>query len=275
MKQMKISEALPEVFTRAYTMIEPHTHMLLALSILRFQNLDALPIGVWKSRSRKIAVSGFSCLSEVMSLGPGDYERFLNEPCESYSVKLATIHAEDDLEDLLRTFSETGFGFACVDGRGNHDLRAFVGLRDLVGLCTKSVITADLSAGDVASSPIFSLPRDATLKQALEEMIERGKRRVFLDETDLAVSDRSIINHIFSASKLSEASSKSYDLLAITLGEIEHARPEYIDEGADLKKAAEQIIAAKDHCLICEKGVITPWDLVMKPWEQHRLTLSA
>ena len=256
-------------------MLEPNTNMLVALSLLGFQKLDALPIGVKKSGGQKIAVSGYSCLSEVLALGPGDYQEFLNEPCEAFSVKLATIGADEELEALLKTFSKTGFGFACVDGSTRHELAAFVGLRDLMSLYQKSLIKSDMSVGEVASSPIISLSKDVTIKRALSEMVERGIRRVFITGTETAVSARSIIHPIFSAANLSEASDKSYDLLGATLEDVEKVQPDAISAEFDLKSGSEMMTRSSDNCLVCEKGIVTPWDLIVKPWEQGKLTISA
>ncbi len=255
-------------------MLEPSTHMLVALSLLRFQNLDALPVGFRKTRSQKIAVSGYSCLSEVLALGPGDYGEFLNEPCEAFSVKLSVVDAEADLEDLLRVVDKTGFGFVCLDGKDKHEVGAFVGLSDLVGLYQKGLVKSDLTIGDVSSSPIFSLPQNTSLKRALGEMIEHGMRRVLIEGTSSVVTDRSIINHIFSVSKLSQASDSSYDLLGTTLAEIETSQAGSVSSTAKLSEAAELMLQTRDHCLISEKGIVTPWDLIIKPWEQKALKIS-
>ena len=247
--------------------------MLVALSLLRFQNVDAIPIGVRGSSGKKIAVSGYSSLSEVLA-NSSNFAKFLEKPCERFSVKLSTIGAEDDLENLLKTINKTGFGFACIEEHVGQITCGLVSLRDLLTLYGRSVFSSELSVGDVASSPVFSLPGDTTLKSTLGEMLKKGIRRVFVYGTDKEVTDRAIIQHIFSVSRLSEASSKPHNLLDTPIDNIQGSHPKMISVESSLKEGAELMTQTTDGCLVCKKGVVTPWDLVIKPWQLGKLAIS-
>ena len=272
--ELKILEAIPEVFSRQYTTLVPNTHALVALSLLRFQNVDAIPIGAAVSGGRKIAVSGYSSLSEVFASSRSNFAEFLEKPCKNISVKLATIKAEDDLKKLLRTITRTHFGFACIEENIGQEMCGLVSLRDLLPLYGKSIFRSKLSIREVASSPVFALELDASLKIALSEMLRHGIRRVFVTGTNKVVSDRSIINHIFSVSKLHKASSESYDLLEAKISEIDGSSPNNISSDANVGVGAETIIQTTDDCLVCEKGVVTPWDIVIKPWKLGKLVVT-
>ena len=77
---VQIGEALPQVFRRTYPIIEPTTQMLLALSLLRFHEIDALPIGIKASQKKRLAVFGYSCLSLLLETPPKNYGKFLELP---------------------------------------------------------------------------------------------------------------------------------------------------------------------------------------------------
>ena len=269
---MKIGVAIPEVFSRTYTILDPSTHMLVALSLLKFEKVDAIPIGVVGSPGKKRVVSGYSSLSEI-NLNQGGVAKLLARPCENFSVVLKTIEAESDLKDLLRTIGRTGFGCVCIEKNSGKEMCGMVSLRDLLTLYGKSIFGSNLSVGDVASSPVFSLPRNATLKAALGEMLNRGIRRIFITGTDDVISDRSLINHVFSLSRL-QASGKSSDPLETEIGEIEGTHASRISSETSIKEAAAHMIKTSETCLVCDRGVVTPWDLVVKPWKVGKLSVS-
>ncbi len=272
--RIMIRDAIPEIFSRSYPTLEPDTDMLVALSLLRFQRVDAIPIGIGKSGGRRVAVSGYSFLSQVLSHSREEFGKFLESPCKSFAIRLSTVTAELDLGRLLGTISRTGFGFVCVEERGLNERCSFVGLRDLLGLYDRSIFSSDLSVEDVTSIPLFSLPEDVTLRRALEEMMKEGKRKVLVRGSNRIVSDRSILNHLFSASKLNEGSSKMYDLLETELGEIEGTHPHKINGRSNVREGAHELMRqAKDGCLACNGGIVTSWDLIIKPWRLRRLSI--
>ena len=269
---MKIGAAIPEVFSRTYTTLDPSTHMLVALSLLKFEKVDAIPIGVVGYPGKKRAVSGYSSLSEI-HLNQGDITNLLAKPCENFSVIMKTIKAESDIKDLLRIISRTGFGCVCIERNSGKEVCGMVSLRDLLALYDRSIFFSELSVGDVASSPVFSLPKSATLEVALGEMLKRGIRRIFVAGTDKVVSDRSFINHVFSLSRL-QVAGKSLDLLETEIGEIEGSHPDKISSKTSIKEAAEHMMQTSQGCLVCDRGVVTPWDLVVKPWKLGKLSVS-
>jgi CBS domain-containing protein len=269
---VRISEALPNIFNRTYPVLEPKTQMLLAVSLLRFHQIDALPIGFRRLEKKKYAVFGYSTLSTLLETKPTYYGRFLEQPCESTALKLSIISATKSVESLLQVFKTTKFGFAWVEGR--FEMGGFAALRDLLPLYDNSVLKTDLTVGEVAS-PIVSLPADTSLKDAIEEMFKHRFRRVFVGTTGAVVSDRKIIGYVFSTSRLSEVSERPEALLDASIGDLDGPRPLRISAKSSIKKAAKIMRGEVEECLICENGVITPWDLIMKPWLEKKLAIVA
>lgn len=267
---MKITEAVPEIFKRTYPILEPGTQMLLAVSLLRFHQIDALPIGLKPQQRNYFAVSGYSCLSSLLGTNPKNYRKFLEMPCERASLKLATIRHDETLESLFQLFGKTRFGFAWIK---SPQMGAFVSLRDIVALYGNDSIQSDLKVGEVAS-PIFSMPKGSTLKQVLKEMFEHHFRRIFIDGQHNLVTDRRIIGYIFSSARLNTTFEHPETLLDANLGDLEKMEPIRISSKASLKTAALSMKDSSEECLICEEGVVTPWDLIMKPREMKRLKIK-
>jgi CBS domain-containing protein len=264
---MKISEALPHVFTRASPVLEPGTQMLLAVSLLRFHQIDALPIGFKPGQRKKLAVFGFSCLSKLLETPPREYGKFLELPCEKASLELSTVNVNDTIEKLLQVFQRTKFGFSWVE---SDRLGGFASLRDLLELYESNVIDTEMTVEQVAS-PVFSMPPDSTIEGVLREMFDRRFRRMFVAGEDSLVTDRRIISYIFSASRLTASTKKPETLLDAKLGDLDKMNPIPIPGKTKIKKAAASMKNAVEECLICEKGVVTPWDLVMKPLISKKL----
>lgn len=267
---MKIGEALPHIFNRTYPVLEPGTQMLLAVSLLRFHQIDALPIGFKPGQKKKFAVFGFSCLSRLQETPPKEYARFLEQPCETASLQLSTVDVDDTIVSLLEVFEKTKFGFSWVE---SARIGGFASLRDLLELYQNGVLDTTMTVEQVAS-PIFSLPSKTQLKSVLQEMFNHRFRRMFIKGENTLVTDRRIIGYVFSSSRLSDTSVHPERLLDASLGDLEKVEPIPINGKTSIKKAALAMKDAVEECLICDKGVVTPWDLVMKPKMNGRLMIK-
>ena len=244
--------------------------MLLAVSLLRFHQIDALPIGFKPKQKKRLAVFGFSCLSKLLESAPKDYGRFLELPCEQASLQLSTVDVDDTIEKLLRVFEKTKFGFAWVE---SERLGGFASLRDLLELYENGAIDTSMTVEQIAS-PVFSMSANSTLKMVLKEMFSHRFRRIFVDGEDNLVTDRRIISYIFSASRLTSTTRKPEILLDAKLGDLEKTKPIPISGKTRIKKAAASMNGAVEECLICDKGVVTPWDMVMKPLISEKLSFK-
>ena len=267
---MKIGDALPHIFNRTYPVLEPGTQMLLAVSLLRFHQIDALPIGFKPGQKKKFAVFGFSCLSSLQETQPKDYASFLEQPCENASLQLSTVDVNDQIASLLEVFEKTKFGFSWVE---SDRLGGFASLRDLLELYQNGILDTTMTVEQVAS-PIFSLPSRTRLKAVLQEMFNHRFRRMFIKGENTLVTDRRIIGYLFSSSRLSDISIHPERLLDASLGDLEKVEPIPIDGTTNIKKAALAMKDVVEECLVCDKGVVTPWDLLMKPKINGKLVIK-
>ncbi|MDG6999872.1 MAG: CBS domain-containing protein [Nitrososphaerota archaeon] len=270
---MKISKALSHVFERPCSTVETNTQMNVALLLLGFHEVDALPIEIGSNTfSRKYVVSSHACLSKLLEADTSEYPKLLVQPCEKASVELASVSASGEIDTLLRTFTSTGFGFACIES--GSELRGLVSLRDLLLLYQKSTFKTDLSVKDVASFPILALSKETSLRETLERMFRKKVRRILVSENGKVVSDREIIKHLFSASRLAETSKDSSALIDTKLGHVKGVQPISVGSNIPVTSAALELYSSLGGCLTCDDGIITPWDIVMKPWAKGELDIS-
>lgn len=127
---------------------------------------------------------------------------------------------------------------------------------------------------DVATKS-FSLPKETRLDKVLHEMMRHWLRRVFLSGTGRYVSDREILGYIFSPERLAIIKESPLKMLEAELEDIQSVEPIPVDSDVTIEEVSELFRPSSgDWCLQCDLGIITPWDLVMKPWKMECLTVS-
>src|SRR5271169_6173116 len=206
--------------------------MLPAVSMLRFQQIDGLPLVVDVTAARPRALHGYSLLKRLLALGQGGFWKFIEKPCEDAAQSIGTVGADESIERLFDVFLKERFGFAWISDTERSGVP--VSLADVLELYKTGTIESDLQVKDVAS-PIFALPGMTPLRQALLFMFSHRFRRVFLAAGGSFISDRSIISHIFSPAALHKLAGDPNSVLDMPIAEIEKSRPRRVPGRTTLK----------------------------------------
>lgn len=244
------------------------------LYLLRMKDVDAVPIFPMARRGAR-AVFGFSALLHLMKLGPKGFADFVRGPCEAASDELSLLGLEDDLEALLEAFEARRLGFALVRDPRQAKKAGLASLADVLSLYGRGGIRSDLTVEDVGTR-IFSMPSGSSIRDALQQMFRHRYRRVFLSGESTYVSDRGILGYLFSPSILEElGTDETLDPLSKPIGEVEKSTPATIDPRKGLKLAALKLKEERGGCLVTDDHrVVTPWDVVMKPWLSGELATA-
>jgi hypothetical protein len=133
------------------------------------------------------------------------------------------------------------------------------------------ILSCKMKAEEV-SSKAFSLPPGSTVREVLEQMFARRIRRVFVGRGREFVWDRSIIEYLFSPAVLAKvAQEPSEDTLDVPVSVIEPTKAAQADPGETLKEAAGRLTSERGQCLVFDGRIVTPWGVVVKPWETWEL----
>jgi hypothetical protein len=256
-------ELFVDIFKRTTPSITADSSILIAASVLGFHDIDALRI-IRKKADTDEVVGGCNILTGLVQAFPTNIRSYIMSKCGSISTRLPVIPYDATLPDLLSRFIETNFGLAFVHKGGG----ALISLSDLLQLYEKGLIDTELLCKDVASPP-FRLRNDATLKEALEEMIRRRIRRVFVNDSNAFISDRTAINYIFSPGGIQVLRDELYTL---KIHEIRTMDAIPVTESLPLQEGARLLLRDKGKCLLCETGLVTPWDCVVKPFQLNALS---
>jgi hypothetical protein len=257
-------ELFGDVFKRATPSITADSSILIAASVLRFHGIDGLSVIRKKVQTDEV-VFGCNILTGLVQAFPTNVRAYMTSKCGSISMRLPVIRYDSTLSDLLSRFIETRFGLAFVHKGGG----ALISLFELLQLYDKGLINTELMCKDVASPP-FRLRNDATLKEAPEEMIRRRIRRVFVNNSNAFISDRTAIDYIFSPEGIQVLRDELY---TTRIDEIRMMDATPVKESLPLGEGARLLLRDKGKCLLCETGVVTPWDCVLKPFQMNALSI--
>ena len=231
------------------------------------KSADVVPITFAQEMSGR-AVYGCSVLSQATRTGPAGFANFLKGPCLAASDNLALVSVEDELGALLDAYKSKRLGFAFVHESGNPMKGCIVSMADVLSLFASGAIGTQMTVEDVAS-PMFSMPGDTPLGDALKVMYRHSYRRIFLTGEESCVFDREIMDHVFSPTVLegTDPEQRCKDALGESLGAIGKTTPDAISGRTGLGNAASKLLSSKGGCLVVDgEKVVTPWDAVMKPW---------
>jgi len=271
---VKIGSAFPSLLAKGRLPIKPTYPLLTVLNLLRMNDIAAVPL--FEGPTDRRAVSGFSCLPMIMKMSKKAFQSFLEGPCERGSTELDSFGLDDDLESLLETFKKRRLGISLVSGPVDGELCvSLLSLNDLLSLYQTKQFSSDLVVEDVAS-PIFSLPGRTTVRKALATMLRLSHRTVFISGDRKYISDRTIIDRIFDPSFLDPFHDgplkRAFDT---QIGSLIKTAPIEVGARTSLKAAALQVRSkwVTSLTIRSREEVVTPWDLIMKPWQGGNLTI--
>jgi hypothetical protein len=268
---LKIKELFPRLLTSSVTTVPANTETLAVIHTLLRDKLDVVLLknGIEYPKG----VSGYSIISGLTQFG-GNFLRFLKEPCINRSLTLGTISYEnDDLQSLLHTFETTSFGYAIVRTNGNS--MQLVSIKDLLSLYGRGVLSSDLIVKDIASYPVMEVSRETKLLDCLSEMMQRKVRRLKIAHSQWElVTDRDILEFVFQTAPVNEIEAEQWiaTQLIKPLSEMKLETAPWLEQKSTLEDAAKILLRHRSACALSQAGIITPSDLIIKPWRLGRLS---
>jgi CBS domain-containing protein len=184
-------------------------------------------------------------------------------------MRVLLARPADDVQTIVKNIMNNGWGYAIAVNAGGTPTN-LIGLLDIADFLVKSGFTAKVTnvrARDKASNPLISISEQATIMAVIQTMLDKHVRRLFIDESELVVSDRGIIKWLLSPAnlgRLRDAPSAVFASPLSSLGPMLHA-PVFVEKDLDAAKALQLINKGDARCLITDdrKMILTPWDLTI------------
>ncbi|MDG6995849.1 MAG: CBS domain-containing protein [Nitrososphaerota archaeon] len=271
---MQVNQAFPKLFSRSTPLLDGGTPVLEAARILT--SLQVSAVLIMDKRTAKDSVSykaltGYSILSKLPGK-QGSFSRFLASQCKDSARTIKIVKDSSSLENVVAAINDSHLGVVLVSGRsGNSQILSTVELRDFVRLYRdgRNLLETNLKVGDLASSPVLSVKSASTLEDLIKTMLDYKVRKILVPETRTLISDRDILSYITSPGMIEAMNESSESLLKTPASELPSSKPPVVDSRMSIAEAAQLMNPDTGDCLICDRGLVTFWDLVIK-LEQSR-----
>lgn len=269
---MIVSETFPKIFERATPVLEGDAAIWQAATILGTQQASVVLVASESltrkknySKQYKI-VSSYAIISKLMS-EQNNLINFFRKPCKIIAKKFGAVNSHDPVQFAIDAFHRSQFGFVLVLDKNNPSgMPCIIELRDFVHLYSDatSFMHSKLKIGEVASSPILSVRSDSNLGNLLEIMLRNRVRRVLISDKNSLITDRQVISYFASSKKMKEMETSPTSLLQSSVSELPSITPPFVESELSISEAVGMLSPETGDCLICERGIVTFWDLVMK-----------
>ena len=285
MTSPRISALFPDVFAISRPVVSGTRPLIQCAGLLFPNDVQFVPISNGseprinpKTRVREYPSLGtYAVLDAILRIEPKNYMDLARTKCQDIAVWISSVSYKESLDDLMKALERNGFGSAMVESIESDTAPSLVTLQDIVLLYRTHVLKSELRVSDVSSKK-YSITSDSSLTDALNLMLEKDVRRIFLSEETLRfVSARDIFKFLFSPSRLRVLEKSPESWLDERLSNIPSnnvAKP--VPDDNTINQVSKEIGDGVDDCFICKTSqeVVSRWDIVMKPWQVNSLEVA-
>lgn len=216
------------------------------------------------------AFGGYGILKKVVDSEPAEYYKTLWSKSAEVPIWIGSCNYDDPFDDVLEAFSTTKFGGARVT-KGQEE--TLVTLGNAVGLISSGKLATNMAVGEVGSVPI-TISKDEPIIAAIRKMVSMNVRRLFVEkEQGRFISDRTVIDFMFSPERLGLARDRPERWVEGTVADISMKSPGRCGN-ASLDAAAKELGQSPDDCVLTpDWRVISRWDVIVKPWRAGALSV--
>ncbi|MGC9015081.1 MAG: cyclic nucleotide-binding/CBS domain-containing protein [Thermoproteota archaeon] len=256
-QNFKVKDVL-EVSSPVNYQIKSSDPVIVAAPFLTVFDVDV--VFVTKEESVHGFIGGYILLEIIKQSGKNAWSALYKTPSENVDWKLLTTRLNEELDILLRKMMATGYGHALVLDKDK--LVSPIGLLDIAKFFLYSGITdnlEDITIGQLGSSPIVSVPPEATILQAISTMIEKRVRRLLVK--DRILSDRSLVKALVTypwLSKLRDSTEETLNSPINTLPITVFHKPGRASLNESLSKGLGLLLEAEAKCLLVNGQIVTP-----------------
>ncbi|MCL4517975.1 MAG: CBS domain-containing protein [Thaumarchaeota archaeon] len=266
---MLVSQAFPKIFSRSTPLLDGKATILEAsriLAALQVSAVLALDDKATGEDMRYKALTGFYVLSKILT-NKEDFSKYLATHCAELARPIKIVKENESLSHVIGVIDESRIGVVLVSGNNNtSNVLTTLELRDFVRLYRdgKNLPPTNLKLGDLASSPVISLKCETTLEDLLNTMLRYRVRKIFLPETKSVISDRDVLSYMTSPGGIEQVNKSLDSILKTPAKDLPSTRPPFVDSRMSIGEAASLMNPDTGDCLICDRGLVTFWDIVVK-----------
>ncbi len=244
------------------------------LSVLQVSAVIVLDKNAAKVSEQYKALTGYFILSQLPT-GNGDASEFFARPSVELAREIRVVRETAPIESVVKAIQQSRVGVVLVS-RKNESSKELntIELRDFVRLYRDgtNLPESSLKIGDLSSSPVLSIKNETMLRDLIRYMLKYRVRKMLLSDTKKLVSDRDVLSFMTSPGTIESMDRSMEQVLKTPVSELPSTRPPVVDGRMTITEAAQQMNPDSGDCVICETGLVTFWDLVVKLEQSRRRT---
>jgi hypothetical protein len=200
-------------------------------------------------------------LTIINSKYPDWLEKTASQIMDSSEISL---EMDSPLSRAIDIFNQTSIAFIPITKSGL--VVASLSVRDILPI----IITTNLhvSLKDIGS-PLLLSSKGTNLKVALNTMFQKKIRNIIVRSNNgyYIINDRKILEFLFSQKGRKIMSANNLGIQAVEINLLDKLPAIRVSDNTTLSKAAELLMDINTPCLLLNKSIVTPWDIVMKTIE--------
>ena len=259
-----IRDSVSQIFRRPYLSVLPNTTLMQIAPFMAIGPqiyVDGLVVLQGEKPIGKIG-SKQILLTIINSKYPEWLKKTASQIMDSTEISL---EMDCPLSRAIEIFNKTSVAFIPITKSGL--VVASLSVRDLLPLIMTTAFHVTLK--DIAS-PLVLSSKGTNLKEALNIMFQKKIRNIIVgsDNGYGIINDRKILEFLFSQNGRKIMNTNSLGIQAIEIGLLDQLPAMRVSDNTTLSKAAELLMDIDTPCILLNKSIVTPWDIVMKTIER-------
>lgn len=259
-----IRDSVPQIFKRPYLSVLPNTTLMQIAPFMAIGPqiyVDGLvvlegekPIGKISSKQILLAI--------INSKYPDWLKKTALQIMDTSEISLEMDYPMSRAIDI---FNQTSFAFIPITKSGL--VVASLSVRDVLPVIMTTTFQGTLK--DIAS-PLVILSKTTNLKLALNLMFQKKIRNIIVESNNGygIINDRKILEFLFSQNGRKIMNMNSLGIQAVEIDLLDKLSAMRVSDTTTVSKAAELLMDINIPCVLLNKSIVTPWDIVMKTIER-------
>lgn len=264
MIDIAIRDSVPQIFKRPYLSVLPNTTLMQIAPFMAIGPqiyVDGLVVSEGEKPIGKIG-SKQILLTIINSKHPDWLKKTALQIMDSSEISLEMDYP---LSRAIDIFNQTSFAFIPITKSGL--VVASLSVRDVLPVIMTTTFHATLK--DIAS-PVVLLSKRTNLKVALNLMFQKKIRNIIVESDNGygIINDRKILEFLFSQNGRKIMDMNSLGIQAVEIDLLDKLPAMRVSDSTTVSKAAEVLMDINTPCVLLNKSIVTPWDIVMKTIEK-------
>lgn len=259
-----IRDSVPQIFKRPYLSVLPDSTLMQIAPFMAIGPqiyVDGLIV-----LEGEIPIGKISSKQILLAIINSKYPDWLKKTAlQIMDTSEISLEMDYPLSRAIDIFNQTSFAFIPITKSGL--VVASLSVRDVLPVIMTTTFQGTLK--DIAS-PLVLISKRTNLKVALNLMFQKKIRNIIVESNNGygIINDRKILEFLFSQNGRKIMDMNSLGIQAVEIDLVDKLSAMRVSDTTTVSKAAELLTDINTPCVLLNKSIVTPWDIVMKTIER-------